>query len=56
MRQIEVRAFDKVQRTVKERLPLAGLQQVASTEAAWVLFAPLVNFQDSGKANLISAI
>jgi RNA polymerase sigma-32 factor len=29
VRQIEVRAFDKVQRTVKARLPLAGLQQVA---------------------------
>jgi len=28
VRQIEVRAFDKVQRTVKARLPLAGLQQV----------------------------
>jgi RNA polymerase sigma-32 factor len=27
VRQIEVRAFDKVQRTVKARLPLAGLQQ-----------------------------
>jgi RNA polymerase sigma-32 factor len=29
VRQIEVGAFDKVQRTVKARLPLAGLQQVA---------------------------
>jgi RNA polymerase sigma-32 factor len=29
VRQIEVRAFDKVQRTVQARLPLAGLQQVA---------------------------
>jgi RNA polymerase sigma-32 factor len=29
VRQIEVCAFDKVQRTVKARLPLAGLQQVA---------------------------
>ena len=29
VRQIEVRAFDKVQRTVKARLPLARLQQIA---------------------------
>jgi RNA polymerase sigma-32 factor len=34
VRQIEVRAFDKVQRTVKARLPLARLQQVAMHEVA----------------------